>query len=958
MYRILSILVALCLICTFGCENTSVVDELIVDHAGLIRSWDEVSLERGRKAYSGHCSSCHGLDGTAKLRMARSFNKDKLRAGYDPYSMWRTLTFGYRQMLPQKNYTAAERYDIINYIRESIIKPNNPDQYWTITDTYLDSLPKGEIEVTPFKQGERTRDFGPVLTSQLKREVNRAITFFLNGNINLTYDLHRMRQAEVWSGFLNLSETQHMRYRGEGQPFPDGESLEGLQTYHWAFDESFAPAPDKAAPVWIDKGQSRSPMDSKLMMYKGHYLHGNKAALAFSIFDRSIMEMVDVAHDGDKVVLQHTIRIEPGTSMLRLCVGKIAGEAVMKGIIPFDSQQITLESHRQPAVESIIMSGLSQDGQMGDFTAASVVGQTEGFEWEMDEEGRFGLHIPPGEKPIQFKVLRLAGKNENDFRWFQNYAKHENEIQQRSAWNLRRFLPGGSQRWDMTNFLGGGPGRWEKTLFTWGRLNVQNMHYVPSEASAYQDTDGPKRRKGEAPSGDIKKVALPYDPPYVYDDIPLPEDNPWNAWMRPSALDCFDDGRIAVSTLGGDVWIVSGVDESLRTVRWRRFATGMFEPLGLKIIENKIYVTCRDGIIKLYDLNDDGEADFYETFYTDPDVSNGFHAFNFDLQTDSAGNLYYTKPGRYTDYPHPGAMMKISPDGKRSEVIARGFRVPNGMGIDAATDVIYVSGQEGNWVPAGKISVVPQNQDEMPWFGVSQTREKVKDTFVRPMLWLPRELDNSSAGQIVVHDSRWGPLDGKLIHTSFGKGWMYYIMEQTVNGVRQAAAVAFPFQFDAGLMRARVNPGDGQVYAVGLTGWDTEAVVRDGCLIRVRYTGEPAYLVIGCQVRSQGILLKFSFDLQKAAAENKNNYDISQWNYQWTSNYGSEQFSVKNPREEGVDVVEIAEAVLLEDGRSVLLKIPDIRPVDQMRIQLEVSARDNTVLQESIYLTINKVPNN
>ena len=140
---------------------------------------------------------------------------------------------------------------------------------------------------------------------------------------------------------------------------------------------------------------------------------------------------------------------------------------------------------------------------------------------------------------------------------------------------------------------------------------------------------------------------------------------------------------------------------------------------------------------------------------------------------------------------------------------------------------------------------------------------------------------------------------------------------------------------------------------------ETVPLVARACIrVRVRYTGEPAYLVIGCQVRSQGILLKFSFDLQKAAAENKNNYDISQWNYQWTSNYGSEQFSVKNPREEGVDVVEIAEAVLLEDGRSVLLKIPDIRPVDQMRIQLEVSARDNTVLQESIYLTINKVPNN
>ncbi len=108
-------------------------------------------------------------------------------------------------------------------------------------------------------------------------------------------------------------------------------------------------------------------------------------------------------------------------------------------------------------------------------------------------------------------------------------------------------------------------------------------------------------------------------------------------------------------------------------------------------------------------------------------------------------------------------------------------------------------------LPASKISIVPRNLDEMPWFGVSQTDKKAKDTFVRPMLWLPREFDNSSAGQIVVHDSRWGPLDGKLVHTSFGKGWMYYILEDVVGDVRQAAGIALPFQFDAGLMRARVR---------------------------------------------------------------------------------------------------------------------------------------------------------
>ena len=41
-----------------------------------------------------------------------------------------------------------------------------------------------------------------------------------------------------------------------------------------------------------------------------------------------------------------------------------------------------------------------------------------------------------------------------------------------------------------------------------------------------------------------------------------------------------------------------------------------------------------------------------------------------------------------------------------------------------------------------------------------------------------------------MDDERWGPLAGKLLHTSFGKGWLYYMMVQEVDGVAQALRVA------------------------------------------------------------------------------------------------------------------------------------------------------------------------
>ena len=108
---------------------------------------------------------------------------------------------------------------------------------------------------------------------------------------------------------------------------------------------------------------------------------------------------------------------------------------------------------------------------------------------------------------------------------------------------------------------------------------------------------------------------------YALDTIPIPFSNPWNAWMRTSALDFFPDGRAVVTTHGGDVYIVSGIDNSLSNIQWNRFAAGLFEPFGVKVVDGKIYVTCRDGIKRLHDYNSDGEADFIESFWNDDDVS-------------------------------------------------------------------------------------------------------------------------------------------------------------------------------------------------------------------------------------------------------------------------------------------------------------------------------------------------
>ena len=87
-----------------------------------------------------------------------------------------------------------------------------------------------------------------------------------------------------------------------------------------------------------------------------------------------------------------------------------------------------------------------------------------------------------------------------------------------------------------------------------------------------------------------------------------------------------------VCTIHGDVWLVSGIDDKLAKLTWRRFATGLFQPLGLRVVGGKIFVLGRDQITRLHDPNGDGEADFYENFCNLIATSTGGHDYVTSLE--------------------------------------------------------------------------------------------------------------------------------------------------------------------------------------------------------------------------------------------------------------------------------------------------------------------------------------
>ncbi len=530
-----------------------------------------------------------------------------------------------------------------------------------------------------------------------------------------------------------------------------------------------------------------------------------------------------------------------------------------------------------------------------------VVGVTEGTKFEPTAEGHLRLRIPPGE-PVTLKLFSSRIKE---------------------------------------GFMG-----------MFGSMMIQNSK--PENLVALVQSDR-ERRWPESMKTKPRRMGKPGA--FVTEVITAPDKNPYRSWMRLGGFDFFEGGdRAAVCTWMGDVWLVDGINSKPQEFTWTRIATGMFQPLGLKIVEGKIFVTCRDQITQLVDTNDDGETDYYRAFNHDAQVTEHFHEFAMGLQTDAHGNFYYTKAARHAKtalVPQHGTLLRVSPDGKTTEIIASGFRAPNGVCVNP-DGTFYVSDQEGHWTPKNEINLIEKGK----FYGnlMGYHRGLTEADITSPMVWMHNDFDRSPAEQLWVNSDKWGGLGSQLINISYGTGYVYVVMEEKVNGRVQGGVVRIPdFDFPTGVMRGRFHPGDGQLYACGLFGWAGNKT-RPGGFYRLKHTGKPVHLPVAIHATKNGISLTFTNALDAKTAADPESYSVHRWGYKRTRNYGSRDY--KADGSQGRDRVEVTGAKLSADKKSVLLQIADMKPTMQMQIEYKIDAKDGAYLSHRIQNTIHAIGNN
>lgn len=466
------------------------------------------------------------------------------------------------------------------------------------------------------------------------------------------------------------------------------------------------------------------------------------------------------------------------------------------------------------------------------------------------------------------------------------------------------------------------------------------------------------------------------------DQIPLPpslEKSPYKSKIRLSDIDFFSDGnRALLSTWDGDIWLLSGLQE-FKKLTWKRYATGFFEPLGLKILNDIPYIAGRDGIYKIHDLNNDDEADKFEIFNNDVYLSNNFHAFQFGLETDKLENFYFAKAspvrpgGRGFDkiLPHHGTFIKVSADGKNLSTIATGLRAPGGIAIGPNGE-ITTGENEGTWQPACKINYYEPNKHR-PFFGVEDTRHGNPSPYVPPLCYLPMSVDNSGGGQIWVPEkAKIGIAPQQLLHLSYGKSSIYHVLRQKItNGRYQGGVVKLPVKLSSSAQRAAFHP-DGSIFIVGFRGWQTNAANISG-LQRIRRNEEiPNPLPFAMTVTQEGITLNFHHSLDEELATDPTSFTAQRWKYIRSSQYGSGQFSIDRPdkaaeknatlkeskKHRQRDPVQVTSARLSEDKKSIHLTIADHKPCQQFQLEYDLETAHGQELIGTIHSTIHQIPSN
>lgn len=425
---------------------------------------------------------------------------------------------------------------------------------------------------------------------------------------------------------------------------------------------------------------------------------------------------------------------------------------------------------------------------------------------------------------------------------------------------------------------------------------------------------------------------------------------------RVGGMDFLSDGRLVICTWDaeGAVYILDNVQEREGAeVGVKKIGSGLAEPLGLKIVDDQIYVLQKQELTHLIDHDGDEVIDEYRTVANSWGVTSNFHEFAFGLIFQD-GFFYATlataiDPGGASTSPQNpdrGKVVRIGLDGS-VDFIAHGLRTPNGIGMDDSGR-IFVTDNQGDWLPSSKLVHVREDA----FFGNRSVDPERTATIEEtpPVVWMPQDEIGNSPSQPVI--STHGPYAGQLLYGEVTHGGLKRVFLEEVDGQLQGALFRFTQGLEAGINRVVIGPDDAiYVGGVGSAGnWGQTGKKKHG-LQRLDYNGNVPFEMLAVRAKSNGLEIEFTKPLADGAGGNKVDYDIHQWRYQPTADYGGPKIDEQK--------LPVSSATVSEDRRRVFLEVPGMKAGHVVYIRLRNPIASTTGEQPwstEVWYTLNAIP--
>lgn len=462
---------------------------------------------------------------------------------------------------------------------------------------------------------------------------------------------------------------------------------------------------------------------------------------------------------------------------------------------------------------------------------------------------------------------------------------------------------------------------------------------------------------------------------FIVDTIETPE----GLTAEVAAMDFLPDGRLVVTFMRGEIMVYDP-----KKNEWKVFATGLHEPLGLKVIsENEMLVMQLPELTRVKDTDNDGKADLFETIYDGFGMTGNYHEFTYGPVEDKVGNLYFalnssssgggvfpeirgdsvgegrSPIGRpmFSIVPYRGWIMKLT---KNGEIIpyASGFRSPNGLGIDA-NDRLFVTDNQGDWVGTSPLYHVKKggfyghpgslvwtdgwdkgNPFMLPSDSLDKMREKAAVLF-------PHNIIANSPTQpvLIKNHKKLKAFDGQFIVGEMNQERLVRVMLEEVNGVIQGAVT--PFIDGNGLRKGNNRLAfapDGSLW-VGQTdhGW-----LGDRGIQRISFLDKVKFDIVKVSLIENGFDIIFTEPLELDHSVDLSNYvNIRRYNYHYHQKYGSDVTNLKQ--------LPTHSYKLLDRGKKLQIHLKEITPSFVYEITLDSifnKEKTDTLLNKVIAYTV------